>query len=93
MEEEKTEEVNKKLVGKVTHYYGKIGVAVVELQDELSTNDEIIIEGKTTNLRQKPPLSIQIEHQNVEIAKAGDSIGLKVDDKVRENDLVYKVIR
>ncbi len=90
MEEEEVE--NKKLVGRVTHYYGKIGVAVVELEDELSINDEIIIEGKSTNLRQKPPLSMQIEHQNIEIAKAGDSIGLKVDDKVRENDLVYKII-
>ncbi|MEM5793792.1 MAG: translation elongation factor-like protein [Candidatus Aenigmatarchaeota archaeon] len=93
MEEEKIEEVNKKLVGKVTHYYGKIGVAVVELQDELSVNDEVIIEGKVTKLRQKPPLSMQIEHKNVEVAKAGDSIGLKVDEKVRENDLVYKVVQ
>ena len=86
------EEENRKLVGRVTHYYTKIGVAVVELQDELSVGDEIIIEGKTTSLRQKVE-SMQIEHKNIEKAKAGDSIGLKVNDRVRENDLVYKVVQ
>jgi len=84
-------EEEKKLVGKVTHYYGKIGVAVVELEDELSVGDEISIEGKTTNFRQKVE-SMQIEHKNIEKAKAGDSIGLKVIEKVREGDKVYKII-
>lgn len=77
-------------MGKVTHYYTKIGVAVVELTDTLSVGDEISIEGKTTNLRQKVE-SMQIEHKPVEKASAGDSIGLKVNDRVRENDLVYKI--
>ena len=90
MNEEKVEE--KKLVGKVTHYYTKIGVAVVELSDELRVGDEISIEGKTTNLRQKVE-SMQIEHKPVEVAKPGDAIGLKVVDRVRENDLVYKIIK
>lgn len=80
----------KKLVGKITHYYGKLGVAVVELEDELSVGDEISIEGASTNIRQKVE-SMQIEHKNIEKAKAGDSIGLKVIDKVRENDQVYKI--
>lgn len=84
-------EEEKKLVGKVTHYYNKIGVAVVELEDELRLGDEISIEGKTTNFRQKVE-SMQIEHKPVEIAKAGDSIGLKVIEKVREGDRVYKLI-
>ncbi len=84
-------EEEKKLVGKVTHYYGKIGVAVVELEDELSVGDEISIEGKTTNFRQKVE-SMQIEHKNIEKAKAGDAIGLKVIEKVREGDKVYKII-
>ncbi len=85
-------EEEKKLIGKVSHYYTKIGVAVIELIDELSVGDEISIEGATTNFRQKVE-SIQIQHKNVEKAKAGDSIGLKVIDRVRENDSVYKIIK
>ncbi|MEM5836586.1 MAG: translation elongation factor-like protein [Candidatus Aenigmatarchaeota archaeon] len=81
----------KKLVGKVTHYYGKIGVAVVELSDELSVGDKISIEGKTTNFQQTVE-SMEIEHQQIQKAKAGDAIGLKVVDKAREGDLVYKII-
>ena len=84
-------EEDKKLVGKVTHYYGKIGVAVVELEDELKLGDEISIEGRTTNFRQKVE-SMQIEHKPIEVARAGDSIGLKVIEKVREGDKVYKII-
>lgn len=80
----------KKLVGKITHYYSKIGVAVVELSDELSVGDTISIEGKTTNFQQTVE-SMEIEHQQIQTAKAGDAIGLKVIDKVREGDLVYKV--
>ena len=81
---------NKKLVGKVTHYYTKIGVAVVELSDTLSIGDEISIEGRTTNFRQKVE-SMQIEHKPVQTATAGQSVGLKVKERVRENDLVYKI--
>jgi putative protease len=81
----------KKLVGKVTHYYGKIGVAVVEVEDEINIGDTISIEGAVTNFRQTVD-SMQIEHKNIEKAKKGDSIGLKVIDKVRENDNVYKII-
>ncbi|MFP3215570.1 MAG: translation elongation factor-like protein [Candidatus Micrarchaeota archaeon] len=81
---------NKTPVGTVTHYYDKIGVAIVELSDKLKVGDTIAIEGKTTNFTQKVE-SIQIEHINVEEAGSGDSIGLKVDQKVREGDKVYKV--
>jgi translation elongation factor EF-1alpha len=84
-------EQEKKLVGKVTHYYGKIGVAVVELSDELSVGDTISIEGKTTNFQQKVE-SMEIEHEQVKKAEAGDAIGLKVREKVREGDSVYKLL-
>ncbi|MEM5853449.1 MAG: translation elongation factor-like protein [Candidatus Aenigmatarchaeota archaeon] len=84
-------EQEKKLVGKVTHYYGKIGVAVVELEDELSVGDLISIEGKTTNFQQTVD-SMEIEHEKVKTARAGDAIGLKVVDKVREGDFVYKIL-
>ena len=83
-------EPEKKLVGRVTHYYGKIGVAVVELSDELSVGDRISIEGSTTNFQQTVE-SMEIEHQKIQTAKPGDAIGLKVNEKVREGDLVYKL--
>jgi len=85
-------EEEKKLIGKIAHYYSKIGVAVIDLEDELSVGDEISIEGATTNVRQKVE-SMQVEHSNIETAKAGDSVGLKVIDRVREQDAVYKVIQ
>lgn len=86
------EEENKKLVGKIIHYYGKIGVAVVELTDELKVGDEIIVEGDTTMVRQKVE-SMQVEHENIDTAKAGVSIGLKLTGKVHENDSVYKLVQ
>ena len=82
--------VEKKLVGKVEHYFSKINVAAINLTDELKVGDSISIEGTTTNFQQKVS-SMQIEHNNVETAKPGDSIGLKVEDRVREGDKVYKL--
>lgn len=82
----------KKLVGRITHYFPKIGVGVVELVDELKVGDMISIEGVTTNFQQVVE-SMQIEHQNVQVAKAGDAIGLKVKDRVREKDQVFKLLQ
>jgi putative protease len=82
--------VEKKPVGKITHYFSKISVAVVELTDELKVGDEISIEGNKTNFQQKVE-SMQIEHKQIEEAKANDVIGLKVIDKVREGDTVFKL--
>lgn len=84
-------EAEKKIVGKVVHYYNKIGVAIVDLSDTLSQGDSISIEGRTTNLQQTVD-SMQIEHKNVKTAKKGQSIGLKVNDRVKEGDSVYKVL-
>jgi putative protease len=81
----------KKLIGKISHYYGKIGVAVVDLTDKLSVGDTISIEGAVTNMRQTVD-SMEIEHKKIKMAKAGDSIGLKVNDKVREGDAVYRIV-
>lgn len=79
-------------VGRVTHYYSKIGVAVVSLTDTLSVGDRILIRGATTNFEQNVE-SMQIEHKNVNVAHGGQSIGLKVDQRVREGDKVYKIIQ
>ena len=84
------EGVDKKLVGKIAHYYTKIGVCVVELSDDLKVGDKISIEGATTNVQQTVD-SMQVEYQNLPSAKSGQSIGLKVAQKVREGDLVYKM--
>ena len=80
----------KKLIGKIEHYYSKIGVAIVQLEDDLVVGDEISIEGPSTNFTQTVE-SMEVEHQNVKKAGAGDAIGLKVVDKVKEKDQVYKV--
>jgi len=78
-------------VGRVTHYFTKIGVAIVELKSLLSVGDHIRFKGPKTDFAQIVK-SMQIEHMNITQAKSGQSIGLKVDDRVRENDRVYKII-
>lgn len=78
-------------IGKVTHFFSKISVAVIELKASLSVGDRIVIKGSTTDLEQAVE-SMQIEHENVKRAEAGQSIGLKVSGRVRESDTVYKMI-
>jgi len=80
------------VVGKVTHFFPKISVCIVSLTDNLRVGDEIVIKGKTTMLKQTVE-SMQIEHKPVEIAKAGQNIGLKVNGRVREGDTVYRIIK
>jgi len=87
MAEEKKEE----LIGKITHYFAKIEVGIVELSKELNVGETIHVKGGTTDFEQKVD-SIQIEHENIEKAKKGDVIGLKVKEKVREGDEVYKIV-
>lgn len=78
-------------IGKVTHYYNKIGVAVVELTKPLSVGDKIKISGHDKEFTQEVA-SMQMEHQEIKKAKAKESIGLKVDQPVKENDEVFKVM-
>jgi len=79
-----------KEVGRVTHYFTNISVAVIELSGLLAVGDRILFQGATTNFEQ-PVSSMQIEHKNITEAKAGQSIGLKVINRVREGDTVYKI--
>jgi putative protease len=65
-------------------------VAVIELSDKLSVGDTIRIVGGETDFNQAVD-SMEIEHQKVETAKPGDSVGLKVEQKVREGYKVYKL--
>ena len=80
--------MGKKLVGKIRHFFGKISVAVVDLQDELRNGDRISIEGPS-GVEEQLVESMQIEKEQVESAGRGQSIGLKVGSKVREGDAVY----
>ena len=76
-------------VGHVTHFFTRISVAVVEVSATLAVGDTILIKGPTTDFEQVVG-SKQIEHENIERAEAGQSIGLKVEQRVREEDIVYK---
>jgi putative protease len=76
-------------VGHITHFFSKISVAVVELHAPLAVGDRIFIKGPSTDFEQVVE-SMQIEHKNIERAVAGQSIGLKTAQHVRERDIVYK---
>ena len=84
--------MTEKKLGKVTHYFSKISVAIIELTDDtLSVNETIHIKGHTSDFTQKVD-SMQIEHIIVEKTEIGQSVGIKVIAHAHENDMVYKVI-
>jgi len=79
-------------VGRVTHYFGKIGVAAIEItESSLQVGDTVHIKGHTSDFTQ-PIESMQLEHESVEEATVGQTIGIKVVEHAREHDLVYKVV-
>jgi translation elongation factor EF-1alpha len=80
------------LVGVVSHYFGKPGVAGIELSAELKVGDTVHMLGHTSDFMQQVD-SIQVEHESVETAGAGDSIGVKVAKRVRQHDQVFIVSR
>ncbi len=80
------------LVGRVTHYYGKAQVIAVEITaGELHVGDTIHVAGHTSDFTQSID-SMQIEHENVDSAKAGDVVGIQVSERAREHDDVYLVV-
>ena len=80
-----------KKIGIVTHYFGKINVAVLKVTDgEVKVGDTIHIQGKHSDFTQQVA-SMQVEHNNIEVAKKDDEVGLKVDQPVHEHDEVYLV--
>jgi len=90
MREDLPIENKEKLVGKITHFFSNIKVAVVELKDELKVGDTIRIVGGETDFVQKVE-SMEVEHQKVDVGRPGDVVGLKVEQKVREGYRVYKI--
>lgn len=79
-----------KEIGKITHYYGNLSVGIIELSDMLKVGDTIHIKGHSEDFNQTVD-SMQIEHAAVPEAKAGDTIGMKVAQKVHPGDKVFKV--
>jgi putative protease len=77
-------------VGTVTHYYSKLEVAGIELSSKLEVGDTVHILGHTSDFTQTVT-SIQIEHQTVDSAKAGDPIAIKVNERARVHDQVLLV--
>ena len=69
-----------KKIGKVTHYYGNLGVAIVELSGKLSVGDKVKFEGGKAEFEQAVE-SMQIEHKEIDSAKKGDVVGIKVSEK------------
>ncbi len=80
----------KKLIGKVSHYFSKISVAGIQLIESLAVGDKISIEGATTKFEEIID-SMQIDNATVTLAKAGDNIGIKVKDKTRVGDDVFLI--
>ncbi|MDD1672358.1 MAG: hypothetical protein LUO82_05110 [Methanomicrobiales archaeon] len=78
------------LVGRITHYFPKVGVAVVHLMADLNNGDQIRITGAYSNFSQ-PVTSMQVNHQPIVSALKGQEIGVKVSQQVREGDMVYRI--
>jgi hypothetical protein len=83
--------MNEKEIGVISHYFGKISVGIIELSDALMVGDSIRIKGSHDDFIQKIE-TMQIEHVQVNEAKKGDSVGIKVAQSVHEHDKVYKII-
>ena len=83
--------MGEKQIGKITHYFSRINVGIIELSDVLNVGDKIHIKGHSEDFEQTID-SMQIEHASVNEANAGDSVGISVSNKVHENDAVYKVL-
>jgi putative protease len=78
-------------VGKVTHYFDKIGVAVLELTGNLVVGDTIKISKSGGDDFTMTVQSMQVEHEQIQEAKKGDTVGLKIEQPVKEGDEVFKV--
>ena len=78
-------------IGRVTHYYNHLNVAVLSLADSLKLGDKIHILGHVTDLTERVA-SMQVNHHAVVWVKPGDDVAIAVNEPVREHDIVYRVI-
>lgn len=77
-------------VGKISHYYDKIQVAVVDVLAPIKVGDRIKIVGRDGEFEQEVA-SMQVEHENVQTAKKGNAVGMKVDQPVKKGSEVYRI--
>jgi translation elongation factor EF-1alpha len=82
--------MEEKQIGTVDHFFGNISVSMIRLTDTLKVGDKIRIKGSTSNLVQDVA-SMQIDRVPAQEAKSGDLISIKVAQKVRKDDAVYKL--
>ena len=78
-------------IGRVSGFFVKPSVAVVELTADVTVGESVYIKGHTTDLLQVLE-SMQVDRQPVSVARAGQSVGLKVHDRCRRHDVVYRVV-
>jgi hypothetical protein len=78
-------------IGKVTHFYNHLNVAVLKLEEALKLGDKIHILGHTTDFEQRVG-SMEVDHHLVVWVKPGDEVAIRVDEPVREHDVVYRVV-
>lgn len=76
-------------IGRVSHYFGHLSVAAISLVQPLAVGERIHIQGHTTDLVQAIG-SMEVDHRPVEQAGPGDDVAIKVDEHVREHDLVFR---
>jgi hypothetical protein len=75
-------------VGEVTHYYNRIGVAVLDLERELKVGHKVVFLGRITDFSQVI-LSMEVEHQRIQLANPGMEVALKVAERVRKGDEIF----
>lgn len=83
--------MSEQMIGKVADFFARPVVAAIQLTGGLKLGDRIHIKGHTTDLEVNVG-SMQIDNVAVEEAKAGDSVGIKVSERVRKGDIVYKIV-
>ena len=80
-----------KQIGEITHYFSHLGVGIFKFNKTVKVGEKIHIKGATSDFVQTLS-SMQYDHKDIEAAKKGQEVGIKIDEKVREGDKVYEVL-
>lgn len=84
--------MEEKKIGVISHYFGHVGVGIIKIEAEgLKVGDTLHFKGHSSDFQQTVE-SMQLEHKDIQEAKLGDQVGVKVNEHVREHDEVFKVI-
>ncbi len=84
-------QVSFKKIGRVIHYYDKIGVAVLDLTESLKVGDRIKLTRGGEDLFEQTITSLQVNHKSVDVAHPGDDIALKTNNKAKESSEIFKI--